>query len=100
MEGGDAQILPPQEIVKMPIEREEAMVRIKVNGIVLEAHNITGGGGGVYSPITCWGNLDAGLLRLSTSIRVHEAQMIVEVASVREEAQHANRGRILMQSPP
>ena len=49
MEGGDAQILPPRGIVKMPIEREEGMVRIKVNGIVLQAHNITGGGGCLFT---------------------------------------------------
>ena len=48
MEGGNAPILPPSGVGKMPIERKEGMVRIKVSGVVLEGYHITAGGG-VYT---------------------------------------------------
>ena len=70
MERGDAQIIPPPRVGKVPREGETGVVGRCTSSKIVQAHNVVVGGGGMYE-VSGGVHMDVGVLRLPHRVSAH-----------------------------
>ena len=82
MEGGDAQIIPPPGVGKVPREGEKGVVCRCTCSNILHAHHVAGGGGGM-DEVSGGVHLDVGVLGLPHRFSAHGIEELVNTGRKR-----------------
>ena len=75
MERGDAQIIPPPGVGKMPRKGEKRVICWCTCSKIVHAHHIAVGGG--VDEVSGWVHLDVGVLRLPHRVIPHRVEELV-----------------------
>ena len=76
MERGDAQIIPPPRVGKVPREGEKGVVGWCTCSKIVQAHHVAGGGGGM-DEVSGGVHLDVNVLRLPHRVSAHGIEELV-----------------------
>ena len=98
MERGDAQIIPPPGVGKVPRKGEKRMVCRCTCTKILQAHHIAVGGG--VHKVSGGVHLDVGVLRLPHGVSAHGVEELVNSRRGRGEMQKFKGGYLAAQFPP
>ena len=74
MERGDAQIIPPPGVGKVPREEKKGVVGRCTCGKILQAHHVAGG---VMDQVSGGVHLDVGVLMLPRTVSAHGIEKLV-----------------------
>ena len=99
MERGDAQIIPPPEVAKVPGEGEKGVFGRCTCSKIVQAHHVAVGGGGMHE-VSGGVHLDVGVLRLPHSVSAHGIEVLVKAGRLRGQMQKFKGGELAAQFPP
>ena len=94
MERGDARIIPPPGVGKLPGDGQKGVVgRCTCSNIVQANHVAVGGGGGMHE-VSGGVHLDVGVLRLPHRVSAHGIEELVKAGRLRGNMQKFKGGEL------
>ena len=98
MERGDAQIIAPPGVTKVPGEGEKGVGRRCTCSKIVQVHHVAVGWG--MHKVSAGVHLDVGVLRLPHRVSAHAMEDLVKAGRLRGQMQNFKGGELAAQFPP